>query len=84
MPLDQSQIDAIKAEINNVIGVGSTIAGTVAPQYLPLIVLGAGVAKMVPSLFEDVVKLIQKAEPTDADTQALAVSISKLSHPELL
>lgn len=82
--MDQAQIDAIKADINAVIGTGSSVAATIAPEYLPLIVLGTAVARQVPTLFEDVVKLIGKTAPTDADTQALAVKISQLSHPELL
>lgn len=82
--MDQTQIDAIKAEITAVVGTGSTIAASVAPEYLPLILLGKAVALQVPGLFEDVVNLVQSKAPTDADTQALAVSISQLSHPELL
>lgn len=82
--MEQSQIDAIKAEINAVVNTGSTIAATVAPEYLPFILLGKAVALQVPNLFEDVVKLVQKTEPTDADAQELAQSIAQLQHPELL
>lgn len=82
--MEQSQIDAIKAEINAVVGAGSTIAATVAPEYLPAILIGKAVMAQVPGLFEDVVKLIQKNEPTDADAQALAVGIHGLLNPETL
>jgi len=82
--MTQDQIDAIKAEITAVVNTGSTIAATVAPEYLPFIVLGKAVALQVPPLFEDVVKLIQKEAPTEADAQALAVKIAQLSHPETI
>lgn len=82
--MTQDKIDAIKAEITAVVNTGSTIASTIAPEYKPLIILGRAVALQVPGLFEDVVKLIQKEQPTDADAQALAERIAQLSHPESL
>lgn len=82
--MTQDQIDAIKAEIVAVINGGSAVASAVAPEYQPLILLGKAVALQVPSLFEDVVKLIQKTAPTDAEATELAQRIAQLSHPESL
>jgi len=82
--MTQDQIDAIKAEIAAVVTGGSAVASAIAPEYQPFILLGKAVALQVPSLFEDVVKLIQKAAPTEAETAELAQRISQLSHPESL
>ncbi len=82
--MTQEQIDSVKAEISAFVEVGSTVAATVAPEFLPYIILGKAVAKVIPPLFEDVVKLIQKNQPTEADALALAQNIARLSHPELL
>lgn len=83
--MTQDQIDNIKAEIAATISAGSTIASAVAPQYQPLILLGSSLAKMIgPIAFEDIVKLVQKAQPTEQDAINLAKEIAGLSHPETL
>lgn len=79
---DQARFDAVKAEIDSGIDVASTVAASVAPEFLPYIILGKAVAKALPDLYADVARLIDKTEPTDTDTQDLATKISQLEHPE--
>lgn len=84
IPFDQAKFDAVKAEIDMGVDTAATLAGTVAPQYIPFIVLGQAVAKALPGLYEDVVKLVNQTEPGDADNAALAAKIAALQHPEAL
>jgi hypothetical protein len=79
------QIDAIKVTIAADIDAAAGIASTLAPGYAPLIALGRAAAKLIgPAAFEDIVKLVQKNQPTDADAVVLAKEIAGLGHPETL
>lgn len=79
------QIDSIKAEIAAGISGAAALASAVAPQFAPLVAIGATVAKAIgPAAFEDIVLLVQKSAPTDAEVLALSKEIAGLSHPELL
>ncbi len=82
--MTQQQIDSIKAELTAGINTAATIATTVAPEYGPYIMLGKAVALAVPELYEDMVKLVQKAQPTDVETSDLAKKIAALASPETL
>lgn len=83
-PEQQAKFDAIVAEVSTGVNVAATIAAGVAPEYAPLVYLGAGVAKQFPGLVEDAINLFDKQEPTDADEAALAANIALLQHPEAL
>lgn len=83
--MTQEQIDSIKAEIAAGIEGAASVASAVAPQYVPLILLGKSVAKLIgPAAFEDIVLLVQKAAPTADEAMALAKEIAGLAHPESL
>lgn len=82
MAFDQLKFDAVKAQIDAGIDTAALVAEGIAPQYIPLIVLGQAVAKALPDLYADVAKLIEQTEPTEADSAALALKIAALEHPE--
>ena len=83
--MTQDQIDAIKAEISAGVSGAAALASAVAPQYAPLVAIGATIAKAIgPAAFEDIVLLVQKAAPTDAEVLALSKEIAGLAHPESL
>lgn len=83
--MTQDQIDSIKAEIAAGISGAASLASAVAPQYAPLIAIGASVAKIIgPAAFADIALLVQKAAPTPEETLALQLEIAGLSHPETL
>ena len=70
------------AEITQAIETGSAIARTLAPEFAPYILLGTAIAKAAPQLYDDVVKLLQKAEPTAEDKADLARKLHALANPE--
>ena len=82
--MDQAQIDSIKAEVNAGVDTAANVAEVIAPQYAGFIVLGQAVAKALPSLYEDVMKLINKEAPTQDEKDSLAKAIASLAKPETL
>lgn len=71
----------LSAAIDPVIDGAADVAATLAPQYGALILLGAGLLKEVPELYQDALNLVQKKDPTDADNAALQAKISALENP---
>lgn len=78
--MDKETVAQIKSAINTAAGVASTIA----PEYAPFIILGQAVAAAAPDLINDVEAMLSKQEPTDEDTQNLAVKIAALKNPASL
>lgn len=76
--------ETIKNEIEAAVDTVAGVASTIAPEYAPFIVLGQAVAHAIPSLYADVQALLQKKDPTDADTKALADKIAALQNPAAL
>ena len=58
------------------------IAMAVAPQYAGFVLIGMMGAKAAPEIYADVVKLLQKAEPTPEDKAELARKLHALAYPE--
>lgn len=83
-PDQKLKFDAVVAEVGSGINVAANIAAAVAPEYAPLVYMGAGIAKLGGPLVEDAINLFEKAEPTDADEASLAATIASLQHPEKL
>ena len=75
---------ALQKSIQDAVGAAATFGEIIAPQYTAYIVLGQAIASAVPTLYDDVKRLIGTAEPTDADKAALAQKIADLMHPETL
>jgi hypothetical protein len=76
--------DQLKAEIKAAVAAAGTIATFIAPQYTAFIVLGQALAKAAPEVFDGVVKLLQKAEPTEAEIADLHRLIDQLKNPETI
>jgi 1-aminocyclopropane-1-carboxylate deaminase/D-cysteine desulfhydrase-like pyridoxal-dependent ACC family enzyme len=68
--------------IVGMVDAGTTLAGALLPQYRAYILLGAAVARQVPELYEDVVKLVQKQEPTAEEKVELWRKLRALANPE--
>lgn len=77
-------VTQISAEIDPVINSAANVASALLPQYGALILLGAGLIKSAPQLYADALNLVQKKEPTDADTAALQAKIAALANPAAL
>lgn len=54
------------------------------PQFTAFIVMGRAAAKAAPGLYEDVVKLLSKDEPTAEEKADLVRKLEALAHPENL
>lgn len=74
----------IEAEVNSAVNTAGAIASVIMPQYAAFIVLGQAIAKAMPELYDDVIRLLNKQEPTDEDTAELAKKIAALSAPETI
>lgn len=74
----------IAAEIDPVIDGAANVASALVPQYGALILLGAGLLKSAPQLYQDALNLAQKKDPTPEDNAALAAKIAALSNPAAL
>jgi hypothetical protein len=74
----------ISAEIDPVIDGAANVAAALEPQYGALILLGAGLIKEAPELYQDALNLAQKKEPTPDDTAALQAKIAALANPATL
>jgi hypothetical protein len=83
-PLSPAQLQALQAEIDGAVGTAANIGEVIAPQYTGFIVLGQAVAHILPSLYNDVMQLLAKSEPTPADNAALAAKIAALADPASL
>ena len=60
----------------------AALAQVFLPQFTAFIVLGRAAAKAAPGLYEDVVKLLSKDEPTPEEKQDLARKLQALANPE--
>jgi hypothetical protein len=80
--LTPEQIAAIKLQIDGAATIAEQITGTVAPQYVPLIILGQIVADAIPGAVADIQNMIAGNAPSDADVQALWTKIGALGNPE--
>jgi len=70
------------AEITQAVDLAATLATALGPQAAALIALGRVVAAVTPALYDDVVKLLQKAEPTAEEKADLARKLHALANPE--
>lgn len=64
--------------------IGGSIAMAVAPQYAAYVALGKIAAKVAPEVFDSIVKLIQKKDPTPEEVNELNTKIAILMSPEKL
>lgn len=81
MPQD---IESIKAEVSAAVDTAATIGRVIAPQYTAFIVLGQALAKALPGIYEDVLKLIAREKPTDDELADLAGKLHALANPETI
>lgn len=79
--LTQEQVDQIKLDIEAGSAVVDQFKGVIDPKILPYIAIGQVVAAKVPNLIQDVVRLINKQEPTEEDSKRLMEDAEKLSDP---
>jgi hypothetical protein len=82
--MDKDKLAAVQAELDTIVDGAGTLADALVPEFHVYVALGKAVAKAVPSLYDDVEKLLQKAAPTDEDKAALAAKIVALQNPETL
>ncbi len=78
---------ALEAEISTALSTASGTLGAVAPQFAAFALIGQAVAKVEPTLVEDVIGLFdktQQGDPTADQEKALADKIQKLLSPETL
>jgi hypothetical protein len=74
--------ETLKAEIKAAVAAAGTVATFIAPQYTAFIVLGQALAKAAPEVYDGVVKLLQKAEPTETEVAELHALIEGLNNPD--
>ena len=68
--------------IVSVVEEGVAIASVLVPQYRVYLVLGAAIARQVPGLYEDVLRLLEKGEPTAEEKAELSRKLQLLGNPE--
>lgn len=79
--MDPATLKSIQDQIEQAGQFAAGVAGIIDPEIIPLIILGKALSVAVPSLVDDVEKLLAQTEPTDADNAALAAKIAKLADP---
>jgi hypothetical protein len=84
MTIDKTQADAIATQISQDASAGLDIFAAIQPQYAALALIGKAIASQIPGMTDSVVRLLTKAEPTDADVAALQTELAALMHPETL
>ena len=78
--MDKTLEQAILDGIDTVSG----FAITVDPAIAPLVIIGQGVAHLIPTIVDDVNALLAKKDPTAEDAAALAAKIRGLLNPSQL
>ena len=74
----------VKAEVSASVDFAGALVGVIAPELIPLVVLGKALAKQFPEVYRDVEDLIRGEEPDEAAEAELAEKISRLGRPEKL
>lgn len=82
--MDATKLQAIEDEIGAGLNLAANVAGAIDPALLPILVIGKAAAAALPSLIDDVNRLISKADPTPEDIKAVRDTIASLGNPETL
>jgi len=81
MPIDKAKLDAIALGVSEALTTASNAVDVIAPEFAAFALIGRAVAKLEPGLVDDVVALLDKDEPTDAEVQGLATKLHTLLDP---
>ena len=73
-----NDLEAIAGAVESAV----SVAQVFLPEYAAFFVLGRAVAKAAPGVYEDVVRLLEKAEPTEEEKEDLARKLKALASPE--
>ena len=72
------------AAVIGIIDQGLSLAGALVPQYRVYLLLGAAVARQLPEVYADILRLLEKGEPTTAEKVELWRKLRALEQPETI
>lgn len=78
------QVTAATPSLDAILSAVQMIGGVAAPQFTPFIAMAVVLAKLAPEIYVDVMLFFSKAEPTQAEIDALTAKLSVLKNPNQL